>query len=82
MESLDAKGLLVEPYKIKKCDFGQNPKWQPAVIEFSGQKILKTKKFRLNELPMEWFKIFDLGPKPEALQPKNLIFGVSALQAK
>ena len=35
----------------------------------------KTKKFRLNELPMEWFKIFDLEPKPEKLQPKNLIFG-------
>ena len=82
MESVAPKGLSVGPHKVKTPNFGQNPKWPPAAIEFIRQKVQKTKKFRLNELPMEWFKIFDLGPKPEALQPKNLIFGVSALQAK
>ena len=35
------------------------------------KKFRKQKKFSLNELPMEWCKIFDLGPKFEKLRPKN-----------
>ena len=73
MESFALKGLSVGPHKIKKSNFAQNP---------SDKKVMKTKKFRLNELPMECFKFFDMEPKLEVLQPQNLIFGVFALQAK
>ena len=76
------KGFVGSAPQSQKTQF-----WPKSKKAASSHRVNQTKSSENKKVQTQWvthgiFQIFDVGPKPEALQPKNLIFGVSALQVR